>query len=466
VIPAQLLEQLNERDITLALSASGDQLAVRGNKSKLTSDLLDALRQHKQALIDILSSGQYQPRTPRPAAESDLPPLELSQAEREHIARTVGTDQIQDMYPLAPLQEGILFHHVMSEQGDPYLLPTLVSFDTRARLDAFMAALNAAIARHDILRTAVVWEALPEPIQVVLQHATLPLEEFVPEGASADVAAALKERFDPRHYRLDVRQAPLMRAAAAKDASNNRWLLQIVTHHLAMDHTTLATLLAEIHAIQSGEEASLPVPLPFRRFVAQARMGVSQAEHEAFFTEMLADVQEPTAPYGLTDVLGTGAGIDVARLELDPVLAARLREQARTRRLSAASLMHCAWAVVLARLSGRRDVVFGTVLFGRMNGVDGAGHAGTSNRHLAGRRSRPNAAHLERDGARLRPPGRRSPDDRPQGGADARASCSTVPGSRTNLCAAGGACQSACTLPARARSENGRPGGGACGALG
>ena len=87
---------------------------------------------------------------------------------------------------------------------------------------------------------------------------------------------------------------------------------------------------------------------------------------------MLADVDEPTAPFGLLDVLGDGSRIQEAKLTVATDLARRLREQARTLGISAASLFHLAWATVLSRTSGRDDVVFGTVLFGRMQGGEGA----------------------------------------------------------------------------------------------
>ncbi|MGH7511254.1 MAG: AMP-binding protein, partial [Gemmatimonadales bacterium] len=121
-----------------------------------------------------------------------------------------------------------------------------------------------------------------------------------------------------------------------------------------------------------GQAAQLAVPPPFRNFVGQARLGVSQQDHEAFFRGLLGDVDEPTAPFGLLDVRGEGRGIAEARLELDAGLAQRLRERARKLGVSAASLCHLAWAQVLARVSGREEVVFGTVLFGRMQGGAGA----------------------------------------------------------------------------------------------
>jgi amino acid adenylation domain-containing protein len=304
-----------------------------------------------------------------------LPLVQLTPEEIEKIVQVVpgGAANVQDIYPLAPLQEGILFHHLMESESDPYILSSLYSFDSRERLESYLEAMQAVIDRHDILRTGVVWEGLAEPVQVVWRKAVLPVEEIA--LAVGDGARQLREHYHAQSYRLDVRRAPMLRVAVAHDEEQGRWLMMLLQHHLIGDHTTLEVMQEEIEAYLLGQEDRLPMPQPFRNLVAQARLGISAEEHETYFRELLADVEEPTAPFGLLNVQGDGTAIVQSQMRVEAGLARRIRERARKLGVSAASLCHVAWAQVAARTSGRDDVVFGTVLFGRMQGGEGAEHA-------------------------------------------------------------------------------------------
>ncbi|HVY41165.1 MAG TPA: condensation domain-containing protein, partial [Polyangia bacterium] len=295
--------------------------------------------------------------------------VDLDQAAIDRIVARVpgGAGNVQDIYPLAPLQEGILFHHLLQREGDTYVLPSLLAFESRARLDRFVAALQAVVDRHDILRTAIVWEGLDQPVQVVVRQASLPIETVAVGDGATDPADVLKQRVDSRRYRMDLAQPPLLRGYATHDANRGRWLLMVVAHHLVLDHATLELLLDETLKIDSGTAvAELAPAVSFRTFVAEARLGGRRDEDDAYFRALLGDVGEPTAPFGLLDSRRAEAELDEASWEVDDLLAHALRGHARRLEVSAASLMHLAWALVLARASGRDDVVFGTVLLGRM----------------------------------------------------------------------------------------------------
>ncbi|MFF0740410.1 amino acid adenylation domain-containing protein [Streptomyces sp. NPDC004111] len=280
-----------------------------------------------------------------------------------------GAANIADIYPLAPLQEGILFHHLLEgENGtDLYTLPYVLRLDSRPRADAFLAAVQQVVDRHDILRTAFRWEGLREAVQVVLRTAPVPVRNLRLEGADP-VGSLLATRTGP----MDVRNAPLLQTVVAQDPADQRWYVLLEVHHLVQDRTSLALVFDEIRAILACNGDTLPAPLPFREFVAQARLTVPAREHERFFSELLGGVSEPTAPYGLLDVHGDGSGVSEVRMQLDADVARRLRERARCLGVGPATLFHVAWARVVAATSGRDDVVFGTVLFGRMNAGAGA----------------------------------------------------------------------------------------------
>ncbi|MCH7345987.1 condensation domain-containing protein, partial [Pelomonas sp. CA6] len=384
----ELLRSLNTRGV--ALSLKGEELSVKAEDGVLDDpELLALLRQNKAALIAALKAGALSVQgdgqvVVPPVAIPDgataitpqmLPLVSLTQDQIDALVALIpgGAANVQDIYPLAPLQEGMLFHHLMAEQGDVYLLRSVMRFDGRAQLDGYLSALQRVIDRHDVLRSSVHWEALPEPVQLVWRHATLPVREL-PAMSSADMV----RQSDPRQLRLDLGQAQMLQALVARELDvdgGERWLLALLVQHLAIDHTALDTVQQEIEAIMAGREDLLEPPQPFRNYVAQTRLAMPREAHERFFRAMLAGLDEPTTPYGLNDVLGSGLDIAQAQLSMDKPLVARLRSLIRPHGISMASVCHLAYAMVLGTLSGRDDVVFGTVMFGRMRAGPGADRA-------------------------------------------------------------------------------------------
>ncbi|WP_122688556.1 non-ribosomal peptide synthetase, partial [Pseudomonas viridiflava] len=292
--------------------------------------------------------------------------LPLVQLDQEAIDRIVahvpgGAANVQDIYPAGPLQAGILYHHLAAGDSDPYLLQPRFTFADETRLDAFCGALQQVIERHDILRTALFWEGLQAPVQVVWRKATLRVD-----------AVELQDLDDAP--RMDLTQAPLLHLVHAHDPATGLIAAALRFHHVVMDHVALDVLGQELQSILLGDHAQLAEPVPYRNYIAQVLQGPDDAAHEAFFREQLGDINEPTLPYGLAFASQEDIPHE-ARLVLDDALCHKVRDQSRLLGVSAASLMHLAWAQVLGHLSGRESVVFGTVLLGRLHGTEGVERA-------------------------------------------------------------------------------------------
>ncbi|WP_415878280.1 amino acid adenylation domain-containing protein [Methylomonas sp. TEB] len=351
----------------IALLEEEGELVIRAPQGAMDEDLLARLKLHKQGLLTALRNGRDVSITPQM-----LTLVELSQEEIDAIVANVdgGAANIQDIYPLAPLQEGILFHHLLESQGDPYVTRTQIVFENRRYLDHFLAALQTVIERHDILRSAMHWQGLRQPVQVVQRRAKLPVHDLY----GGDAEARLSATTDPRQCRMNLQQAPLLQVYIAAEQDGLGWRLVLLNHHLIDDNYTLQLVLSEIRLLLAGRGDELRAPLPYRNFIARMRR-TSQAEHEAYFREQLSDVYETTAPFGLLNVQGDGGKVEEATLRLDTELSRRIRDTARSCSVSPAGLLHAAWAVVMGRCSGRDDVVFGTVLSGRLHGGAGAERA-------------------------------------------------------------------------------------------
>ncbi|MBQ1156597.1 amino acid adenylation domain-containing protein [Streptomyces sp. A73] len=352
--------------------------------SPTVADLAAAIGEEEVAVPPCLIPEGAQTVTPEMVPLAGLTAQELQQ-----IAARVpgGAANIEDIYPLAPLQEGFLFRDLMrpddaglSEEGHPdvqpntsgdgaaYVLSVVLGFASEQRLNGYLAALQRVIERHDCLRGAVLWEGLREPVQVVARRATLPVYEVTLESGSDPIPSLLAKGSGA----FDLGRAPLVRAFTAPDPSRKGHRLALLqVHHLVQDHKGLEVMLQEVRAFLEGREAELPVPLSFRNYVGQARLRMTTQQYERFFDSLLGDVQQPTTPFGLVEV-GDGTAVSSVRRAVAPEVVQRLHEQARRLGVSAATLFHVAWARVVAAASGHDDVVFGTVLFGRLQGGAGS----------------------------------------------------------------------------------------------
>ncbi|MGW2048376.1 amino acid adenylation domain-containing protein [Streptomyces sp. NPDC001858] len=301
-----------------------------------------------------------------------LPLVRLGQEHLDAVAARVpgGAANVQDVYPLVPSQEGILFHHLMDPENDPYVMSAVFTAVDETACTAFTDALQALIDRHDVMRTAVLTEGLPEPVQVVYRSARLPVER-IPLPADGPDAEEQARALLNSPAELPPDRAPMLTVRIAADPGSERRFLLLNFHHLIEDATSLRLIFDELALHMAGRADELPEPAPYRDFVAHTLHQLRTGDAEHYFRTALGDVTEPTVPFGLTDVRGDGRRTRKPRRSLPADLTRRLRTEAGRLGLSPAWLFHAACARVVAAAGGRDDVVFGTVMSGRLQGVPG-----------------------------------------------------------------------------------------------
>ena len=324
-------------------------------------------------LTVVIDDASRVPETQIPSSSDSIAPhmlplVELEQRHIDYIVSTVpgGARNIQDIYPLAPLQQGILFHHTMTKhKGDTYVLPMLLAMSSPERVEDFISALQRVVARHDVLRTAILWEGLPHPVQVVYRDVTVPVEQMILDPNN-DAREQLRKRMLPERLGLDIRRAPLMHVQIASAGRSGGCYVLLQLHHIICDHDSVEAMFAEVMTILESRIHDLSVSVPYRDHVARSMANEHAQNAQEFFRKQLGDIDEPTILFGLTNVYGDGSRIEVGRQVLDTQLTERARLQSRRLGMSVAPLFHAAWALVVAHTSGRDDVVFGSLFSGRM----------------------------------------------------------------------------------------------------
>jgi len=184
--------------------------------------------------------------------------------------------------------------------------------------------------------------------------------------------AQVRQHIARQNLWMALNEAPLLHMEVASDPMSDEHFVIIKEQHIINDHIGLSLLIEELDLYLYGDSTTLPNPMPYREFIAQTQWFAEQGDTDRYFHSRLGDIEEPTLPFGLRDVQVAADQIDEANLLVDEQLSRQVRSFSQTLNVSAASVFHLAWALVVGRCSGRDDVVFGTVLSGRLQGTQGA----------------------------------------------------------------------------------------------
>ncbi|MCQ6244829.1 non-ribosomal peptide synthetase [Streptomyces malaysiensis] len=320
---------------------------------------LDALAAHTEAP----DAGG---RTP-----SDLPLVSLTQDEIDTLERTC--PDLEDVLPPSPMQEGLLFHALFDEGGaDVYTVQLFLGMAGALDERALRAAARTLLNRHPNLRSGFRHEQLGTPVQVVHHEVELPweirdLRGLAPDEQTAELTRIAEEQ---RVRGFDPAVPPLLRFVLLRLA-DDRCRLLLTYHHILLDGWSMALLAQELFTLyaRGGDDTGLPHTTPYRDYLAWLADQDREAAEEAW-RQALAGIEEPTllAPTG-TDTPALAP--ERVTLDLSPELTTALTERARGLGLTMNTLVQGAWAVLLGRLTGAEDVVFGATVSGRPGEIGG-----------------------------------------------------------------------------------------------
>ncbi|MBI8016921.1 amino acid adenylation domain-containing protein, partial [Pseudomonas aeruginosa] len=308
--------------------------------------LVDDYARELHALIEHCLDPRHRGVTP-----SDFPLAGLSQTQLDELS--LDPDSVRDIYPLSPMQQGMLFHSLHGTEGDyvNQLRMDIGGLDP----DRFRAAWQATLDAHEILRSGFLWkDGWPQPLQVVFEQATLELRLAPPGSDPQRQAEAEREAgFDPA-------RAPLQRLVLVPLA-NGRMHLIYTYHHILMDGWSNAQLLAEVLQRYAGQEVAAPVGR-YRDYIGWLQSRDAKAT-ESFWRDRLASLEMPTRLARQTRTEQPGQGEHLR--ELDPQTTRQLASFAQGQKVTLNTLVQAAWALLLQRHCGQETVAFGATVAGR-----------------------------------------------------------------------------------------------------
>ncbi len=283
--------------------------------------------------------------------------------------------QVQDFYPLSPLQEGMLFQTLYAPHSGVYVTQ-LNCVLSGLNVQTFERAWQQMMDRHSVLRSFFAWNDLKKPVQVVPRHIAVPLKledwrDLAPPEQSERLRVYLQE---DRTRGYELSKAPLMRLALLQ-LTDHDYQFAWSFHHLLLDGWSVSLLskdlFASYDALSRTGDLRLPAVRPYRDYIGWLQKQ-NRDEAEKFWRSYLEGFTTPTTmPFG-DPIADPSSAAAKQLLHLTPELTARLHSFARQHQLTLSTIVHAAWALLLSRHSGTEEVVFGSVVSGRPADLAGA----------------------------------------------------------------------------------------------
>jgi len=384
--PLQHPQALRSHVLAISGSVIGGQLQIAWfySENLHRRDMIERVAAHFSAALRELIAHCCSPEA-NGYTPSDFPQMAFSQQALDDLlvalapradANAAGKHKlIEDIYPLTPMQAGMLFHHLYDHATGVYFEQMNCTLRGALDVQVLQRAWQQVIDRHAVLRTAFQWTHSAEPFQVVYRRVPLPIDQHDWRNLTASAQVAELEAFlrADRARSFDLTQAPLMRLALIHTGAESHVLIWS-HHHLLLDGWCLPVLLREVFgyytAFCQGRPITLAPQRPYRDYIAWLqRQDLALAE--AYWKQTLAGFKAPTAlpigepPSEAADPGAAGEPYAEQHIAVSVETTAGLQMLSRKHQITLNTLIQGAWAQLLSRYTGESDVVFGTTVSGR-----------------------------------------------------------------------------------------------------
>jgi amino acid adenylation domain-containing protein/non-ribosomal peptide synthase protein (TIGR01720 family) len=343
-----------------------DQIHDEATVQRLAEEMVQALREIVEHCAQPGTGG----RTP-----SDFPLVRLDQSTVDELVGD-GRD-VEDIYPLTPMQAGMVFHGL--SQADQRLYLEQVAFVLGGVEDPRVlgAAWQHVVDRTPVLRSRVVWNGVDKPLQVVHRDATIAVHHLDWTHLSPSVRQNELRRVleQDRTVGIDLDSPPLLRVMVARLSETT---VQVVWtfHHALLDGWSVFQVLSDVFAchaaLADGQAPELVARRPFRDYL-QWLGERDEGEAEQYWRQVLLGFESPTPlPYDRAPAAGYASrSAEWVSFELDERMSGRLYQVAQQHHVTLNAVVQGMWALLLSRYSGHRDVCFGATVSGRSADLPG-----------------------------------------------------------------------------------------------
>ncbi|MEE4564544.1 amino acid adenylation domain-containing protein [Paenibacillus polymyxa] len=284
---------------------------------------------------------------------------------------------IQNIYPLTPMQEGLLYHSILDEHSEAYFDQTVITLNERLNAETLKESFQTLIDRYDVLRTVFVYKETDQPLQVVLanKEATIDYRDITELNEAEQRLYVDNFTINDRKMRFDLEKDLLIRISVLA-LSDTSCKMVLSFHHIIMDGWCIGTIAKDLFQIYRAysikQKPELDAVFPYSRYISW--LGQQNKKTAlAYWEQQLSGVEEQSGlPLSSKSTEDGSYKLNNHIFTLDEQLTRGLEMIAQQNQVTLSSVFHGIWGLLLQRYNDTKDVVFGSVVSGRPAELEGS----------------------------------------------------------------------------------------------